>query len=52
MTAVLAAITIAVYWPVGNHEFVNYDDDRYVTENQYVQKGLSLDGRSQPLRPL
>ena len=38
----LVIVTLAVYWQVGNHEFVNYDDDQYVTENQHVQAGLTL----------
>jgi tetratricopeptide (TPR) repeat protein len=38
----LVIITLAVYWQVGNHEFVNYDDNDYITENQHVQAGLTL----------
>ena len=34
---------LAVYWQVGNHEFVNYDDNEYVTENRHVQAGLTSD---------
>lgn len=30
----LALATIAVYWQVHSYEFVNYDDDFYVTENE------------------
>jgi hypothetical protein len=41
---VLAVVTIAAYWPVLGAEFVNYDDDEYVTENQHVLGGLTLDG--------
>ena len=33
--------TLALYWPVTRHEFVNYDDTDYVTQNAYVQAGLS-----------
>ena len=39
---VLAAVTFVVYLPVGNHEFVRYDDDTYVTHNPNVKSGLSL----------
>jgi tetratricopeptide (TPR) repeat protein len=28
-----------VYWPVHNHQFVNYDDNVYVTENQTIHSG-------------
>lgn len=41
---VLAIITIAVFWQVGNHEFISFDDNDYVTENRYVQDGLTLKG--------
>ncbi len=37
----LAAGTVACYWQVSHHEFVSYDDDRYVTQNRYVQDGLT-----------
>ena len=40
---VLAAVTLALYNPVNRHPFVNYDDDRYVTENPHVRQGLSGD---------
>jgi len=37
----LAAGILFCYWQVSNHEFVNYDDDEYVTENRHVQEGLT-----------
>jgi len=40
---VLALATFAVYWQVHKCDFVNYDDTDYVTENQYVQAGLTRD---------
>ena len=43
MAALLALVTIAVYWPVMRHDFVNYDDDLYVTSNVRVQNGLTLE---------
>jgi tetratricopeptide (TPR) repeat protein len=36
-------ITLALYNPVNRHPFVNYDDDRYVTENPHVRQGLTSD---------
>ena len=36
----LVAATLALYNPVNRHPFVNYDDDRYVTENLHVRSGL------------
>ncbi|MDI6688756.1 MAG: tetratricopeptide repeat protein, partial [Desulfobacterales bacterium] len=38
----LVIAILGVYWQVGNHEFVNYDDNNYITENQHVQAGLTL----------
>jgi Flp pilus assembly protein TadD len=38
----LLAITLALYNPVNQNSFVNYDDDRYVTENPHVRDGLSV----------
>jgi Tfp pilus assembly protein PilF len=37
----LALITFALYWPVRHFEFNNYDDAQYLTENPYVQNGLT-----------
>jgi protein O-mannosyl-transferase len=39
----LAMVTLAFYNPVNRHPFVNYDDDRYVTENPHVRQGLTAD---------
>ena len=39
----LALATVAVYWQVRGHEFVNWDDDRYVFANQHVQAGLTVE---------
>ncbi len=37
----LAAATLALYYPVHNHPFVNYDDGLYVSENDQVQAGMT-----------
>ena len=42
--ALLAAGTIAVFWQVSRHEFVNYDDPAYVTYNPVVREGLTWPG--------
>jgi tetratricopeptide (TPR) repeat protein len=42
----LAVVTLALYNPVNHHPFVNYDDDRYVTENAHVRQGLTGDAIS------
>jgi protein O-mannosyl-transferase len=39
----LAVVTLTLYNPVNRHPFVNYDDDRYVTENPHVRQGLTAD---------
>jgi tetratricopeptide (TPR) repeat protein len=38
----LVVATLTAFWPVTHHEFVNYDDDHYVTENRRVQQGLTV----------
>ena len=40
----LAAVTLAVYWPVTRYEFVNYDDSDFITTNPTVQAGLTVAG--------
>src|SRR5215470_5415579 len=37
----LGAATIAVFWDVTSHPFVNYDDNYYVTDCVQVQQGLT-----------
>ena len=44
MAALLALVTIALYWPATGHDFVNYDDPLYVTDNAHVQAGLTWQG--------
>jgi protein O-mannosyl-transferase len=36
----LAAVTLAAYWPVFQNDFVSYDDPSYVTENPFVLRGM------------
>ncbi|MDO8969443.1 MAG: hypothetical protein Q7U74_02075, partial [Saprospiraceae bacterium] len=43
MMVALAIATLAVYWQVQYHEFINYDDPLYV-DNPMVRLGLSWDG--------
>lgn len=38
----LVIVTVCPYWQVKNHEFIEYDDPAYVTDNEYVKSGLSL----------
>ncbi|HXG39123.1 MAG TPA: tetratricopeptide repeat protein [Bacteroidota bacterium] len=43
IVGLLLAVTAVVYWQVRNHEFLLYDDDRYITTNAYVLKGITLE---------
>jgi protein O-mannosyl-transferase len=44
MAALLVLVTIALYWPTTSHDFINYDDEDYITSNLLVQKGLTFEG--------
>ena len=44
MGLLLALVTLLVYLPASRDDFVNYDDQDYVTENSVVQKGLTWSG--------
>ena len=37
----LAAATVALYYPVRHYQFVSYDDGLYITDNWHVKYGLS-----------
>ena len=39
----LVAATLAVYWPVRHHNFIDFDDPHYVTDNPQVAEGLKPD---------
>ena len=41
--ALLAALVLAVFWPLVGFGFVHWDDDVYVTENTRVQNGVTWD---------
>ena len=41
MAVLLVLVTIALYWPATRYDFVNYDDNAYVTANVHVQNGLT-----------
>lgn len=40
LSLLLVVVTLALYNPVSRNRFVNFDDDRYVTENPHVRAGL------------
>ncbi len=41
--AALTIVTLAVFWQVHNFEFVNYDDNRYITDNPSITTGFTFD---------
>ena len=43
LALLLVVATLALYNPVAHHPFVNFDDDRYVTDNIHVRAGLHWD---------
>lgn len=50
--AALIVLTLAVYAQVGGHEFLNFDDDLYVTNNVIVQRGLTAEGIGYAIRSM
>ncbi|OGH57453.1 MAG: hypothetical protein A3G34_04395 [Candidatus Lindowbacteria bacterium RIFCSPLOWO2_12_FULL_62_27] len=37
-------LTLAAYWPIRHHDFFDYDDNQYVTNNPQVRAGLTAPG--------
>ena len=44
LAALLCVLTLGVFAPVLGHEWLNYDDDIYITGNPALQLGLSSEG--------
>ena len=44
LAAVLALVTIVLYWPATGYDFINFDDPDYVAANPHVQAGLTWEG--------
>ena len=40
----LIIMTLAVFWPASRNDFIIYDDPQYITDNDRVQDGLTLEG--------
>ena len=40
----LALVTLVLYWPTLHHNFLDYDDQQYVTENPRVEAGITGSG--------
>ena len=41
---ILTVVTLAVFWQVNQYDFINFDDNLYVTENSHIRPGITLDG--------
>jgi tetratricopeptide (TPR) repeat protein len=41
---ILTVVTLAVFWQVHGFEFINFDDQAYITQNGHIQSGLTLNG--------
>jgi len=39
---ILTVVTLAVFWQVHTFDFVNYDDDKYVSGNEHISSGFTL----------
>lgn len=39
----LFVVVAALYWPAVSFDFTNYDDDEYVTENPFIQRGFTFE---------
>jgi len=40
----LTVTTLLAFWQVGNNEFINFDDNVYVTMNRHVRSGITGEG--------
>ena len=41
---ILALVTVLLYLPARHHGFLVFDDDLYVSENRFVQDGITVEG--------
>ncbi|MEI6209112.1 MAG: tetratricopeptide repeat protein [Desulfuromonadales bacterium] len=42
--ALLVVLTCIAYWHLGSNNFIDFDDNDYITKNFVVQRGLTLEG--------
>jgi Flp pilus assembly protein TadD len=40
----IVGLTLFVYWPTQEYEFVNFDDDGYITNSRIISLGYTLNG--------
>lgn len=43
MCLVLAVVTLALFWQVNQHDFINLDDPIYIHENHHIRSEISLE---------
>jgi tetratricopeptide (TPR) repeat protein len=43
VSLLLIILTLAVYWQVQTHDFVNFDDDLYVVKNPHIKNGITYE---------
>jgi Tfp pilus assembly protein PilF len=41
---VLTVVILAVFWQVNQYDFINFDDNVYVTQNSHIHSGLTPEG--------
>ena len=39
----IVMIVFGAFWPIQNNGFLSFDDDTYITENRWVQQGLTVE---------
>ncbi|MBF0343467.1 MAG: glycosyltransferase family 39 protein [Nitrospirae bacterium] len=39
---ILVLLTLIAYWPLQYNDFINFDDEKYLTENPFIQSGLTI----------
>jgi Flp pilus assembly protein TadD len=44
VAAVLLFLVLAVFWQVGHHPFIRFDDNKLISENPHVRAGLTWEG--------
>jgi protein O-mannosyl-transferase len=43
ITIIIAGLTLLVYWDTKNHQFLNFDDNVYISLNYHIKNGFSLE---------
>jgi len=42
VVCILIILTLGIYWPVQHYDFINYDDQDYVSSNYRIQSAINL----------